>query len=106
MSKERTIQSLIDEIKSRERGELRTALITYGKKVDNGFEYTFGPDYPVIAAYCGEEPADVVVLSAKMDKNGCLTIIGEEKLDRTFSFELDVDNIFAGQLGFVISEIG
>lgn len=101
----RSIQSLIDEIKQRERGELRTALMNYGKKVDDSYEYKFGSECPVIVAYCGDEPCDVVILSVRMDKKGCLIIIGEEKLDRTYSFELDPDNIFAGQLQYVTSEI-
>ena len=101
----KSIQSLLDEIKSRERDELRAALINHGKKVDDGYEYTFGPEYPIIAAYSGDEPCDVVILSVRMDKKGILTIMGEEKLDRTYSFKLDSDNIFAGQLSFVTSEI-
>ena len=100
-----SIQSLIDEIKQRERGELRTALINHGKKVDDGFEYKFGLECPIIAAYIDDEPCDVVILSVQMDKKGVLTFIGEKKLDRTFSFELYPDNIFAGQLQYVTSEI-
>ena len=101
----RSIQSLIDEIKQRERSELRTALMSHGKKVDNGYEYKFGPECQIIAAYSGDEPCDVVILSVRMDRKGHLIIIGEEKLDRTYSFELDPDNIFAGQLQYVTSEI-
>ena len=101
----KSIQSLLDEIKRRERDELRTALINHGKKVDDGYEYTFGPECPIIAAYSGDDPCDVVILSVRMDKKGILTITGEEKLDRTYSFELDLDNIFAGHLSFVTSEI-
>ena len=101
----KTIQQLIDEVRSIERAELREALIRKGKKTKKGFEYKFGPECPIIAAYNGDEPCDVVILSVRMDKKGILTITGEEKLDRTYSFELDPDNIFAGQLSFVTSEI-
>lgn len=101
----KNIQSLLDEIRSIERSELRGSLIRNGKKTDTGYEYKFGPECPIIAAYNGDEPCDVVILSVRMDKYGLLTIIGEEKLDRTCSFELDPDNIFAGQLSFVTSEI-
>ena len=100
-----SIYESVQDIKRRERDELCAALINHGKKVDDGYEYTFSPECPIIAAYNGDEPCDVVILSVRMDKKGILTIVGEEKLDRTYSFELDPDNIFAGQLSFVTSEI-
>lgn len=102
---EKTIKQMIDEVKSRERVELRDAIINKGKRVDGGFEYHFEEECPIIAAYCGDEPADVVILSVRMDKEGNLTIKGEEKLDRMNKFEVDLDNIFAGQLEFVIGNI-
>ena len=100
-----SIYDSVQDIKRRERHELRKALLSHGNEVDDGYEYTFGPECPIIAAYNGDEPCDVVILSVRMDRKGILTIIGEEKLDRTYSFELDPDNIFAGQMEFVTSEI-
>ena len=105
MKEERSIQSLLDEVRQREQEELRTAVMYHGKKEKDGWTYRFKDECPIIAAYIGDEPADVVILSVRMDKEGHLTIIGEEKLDRTISFELDPDNIFAGQLRYVTGGI-
>ena len=105
MKEERSIQSLLYEVRQREQEELRTAVMHHGRKEKEGYEYKFGPECPIIAAYIGDEPADVVILSVRMDKEGHLTIIGEEKLDRTISFELDPDKIFAGQLRYVTGGI-
>lgn len=99
------IEQLIDELRSLERAELRDVVISKGKKTKNGFEYRFKSDCPIIAAYCGEEPADVVILSILMKKDGQLIFTAEEKLDRGHEFTLDPDNIFLGQISYVVSEI-
>ena len=48
----------------------------------------------------------MVILSVRVDKDGYFTIIGDEKNDRGFEHEIDVDEIFAGHINFIISEIG
>lgn len=99
------IYKLVQNIKELERHALREALRKHGQQVDGGDEHHFEGECPIVAAYSGDEPCDVVILAVKMDKEGYLTILAEEKLDRTYTFELDPDNIFAGQLEYVTSEI-
>ena len=101
----KTINQMLDEVRSRERAELRDAILSKGSPIKEGWEYLFEGEYPIIAAYCGDEPCDVVILSVRMDKKCNLTIVGDEKLDRGNEFELDIDNIFPGQLDFVTSNI-
>lgn len=75
-------------------------------KVDDGYEWHFEGECPIVAAYDYDEPCDVVILSVRVDKDGYFTIIGDEKNDRGNEHEIDVDEIFAGHLDFIISEIG
>ena len=42
----------------------------------------------------------------RVDKDGYFTIIGDEKNDRGNEHEIDIDEIIAGHLDFIISEIG
>ena len=77
----------------------------YGESVDDGYEWHFEGECPIIAAYDYDEPCDVVILAVRVDKDGKLTIIGDEKNDRGNEHEIDVDEIFAGHLSFVTSEI-
>ena len=71
-----------------------------GEKVDDGYEWHFEGECPIVAAYDYDEPCDVVILSARVDKDGYFTIIGDEKNDRGNEHEIDVDE------DFIISEIG
>ena len=102
---EKTISALLLEIKVRERSNLRNSVITYGRRVKKGWEYHFDDECPIIASYHHNEPCDVVILSVRVNKDGALIIRGDEKLDRGNEFELDPDNIFAGQLEYVTSNI-
>ena len=89
-----------------EQDELAEKLRLRGDKVDDGFEWHFEGECPIVAAYDYDEPCDVVILSVRVDKDGYFTIIGDEKNDRGNEHEIDVDEIFAGHLDFIISEIG
>ena len=100
-----SIYDSVQEIKHREQEELAAALRLYGDKVDDGYEWHFEGECPCVAAYDYDEPCDVVILSARVDKDGNLTIIGEEKNGRGNEHEIDVDEIFAGHLDFVTAEI-
>lgn len=101
-----SIYDSVQEIKHREQEELANALRLHGDKVDDGYEWHFEGECPCVAAYEYDEPCDVVILSARVDKDGNLTIIGDEKNDRGNEHEIDVDEIFAGHLDFVTAEIG
>ena len=48
----------------------------------------------------------IVILSVRVNRYGKLTIIGDEKNDRGNEHEIKADDIFAGQMDFITSEIG
>ena len=74
--KDFSIYDSVQEVKHREQEELAEKLRLRGEKVDDGY------------------------------KDGYFTIIGDEKNDRGNEHEIDVDEIFAGHLDFLIPEIG
>ena len=104
--KDFSIFESVKEVKHREQKELAKTLCKYGKKVDGGYEWHFEGECPIVAAYDYDEPCDMVILSARVDKDGTLTIIGDEKNDRGNEHEIEADEIFAGHLDFIASEIG
>ena len=106
MKKELSIYDSVKAIKRREQQELADALRKYGSKVDNGYEFHFEDECPIIGAYDYEEPCDVVILSARIDKDGYLKLIGDEKNDRGNPHSIDPDDVFAGQLEYVTSSLG
>ena len=96
----------VEEIKNREINELTAAVRNCGQKSENGFVYYFNNDTcPVVAAYDGDEPCDIVILSVSVDKDGYLTIIGDVKGNRGNQHEIYNDDIFAGHLDYVIDAI-
>ena len=97
--KDFSIYDSVQEVKHREQEELAEKLRLRGEKVDDGYEW-------IVAAYDYDEPCDVVILAVRLDKDGDLTVIGDEKNDRGNEHEIDVDEIFAGHIDFIISEIG
>ena len=104
--KDFSIYDSVQEVKHREQEALAEALRLRGDKVDDGYEWYFEGECPIVAAYDYDEPCDVVILSVRVDKDGDLTIIGDEKNDRGNEHEIDADEIFAGHIDFIISEIG
>jgi hypothetical protein len=104
--KDFSIYDSVQEVKHREQEALAEALRLRGDKVDDGYEWHFEGECPIVAAYDYDEPCDVVILSVRVDKDGDLTIIGDEKNDRGNEHEIEVDEIFAGHIDFIISEIG
>lgn len=101
----KTIYDAVQTIKRRERRELIEVLQIYGKEANNGYEWEFKNQQPIIAAYDYDEPCDVVILSIKIDKNDNLIIIGDEKNNRGNQHEIYTDDIFCGQLDYITSEI-
>lgn len=106
MKNELSIYDSVKAIKRREQKELAEALRKYGTRTDDGFEYRFEDECPIIGAYDYEEPCDVVILSARIDKDGYLKLIGDEKNDRGNPHSIDPDDVFAGQLEYVTSSLG
>ena len=105
MKKELSIYDSVKAIKRREQLELADALRKHGVKVDDGYEFHFKDECPIIGAYDYEEPCDVVILSARIDKDGYLKLIGDEKNDRGNPHPIDPDDVFAGQLEYIITSI-
>ena len=101
-----SVYDSVKEVKHREQVELAIKLRLHGEKVDDGYEWHFEGECPIIAAYDYDEPGDVVILAVRVNKDGKLTIIGDEKNDRGNEHEIDADDIFAGQMDFITSEIG
>ena len=104
--KDFSIYESVQEIKHREQEELAQALHLHGEKVDDGYEWHFEGECPIVAAYDYDEPCDVVILSVRVNKDGALTIIGDEKNDRGNEHKIEADDIFAGHMDFITSEIG
>ena len=104
--KDFSIYDSVQEIKKREQEELANTLRLYGKKIGDSYEWHFDGECPIVPAYDHFEPCDMVILSVRMDKDGSITFIGDEKNDRCNEHEIDVDDIFAGHINFITSEIG
>ena len=104
--KDFSIYDSVQEVKHREQEELAESLRLRGDKVDDGYEWHFEGECPIVAAYDYDEPCDVVILFVRVNKEGGLTIIGDEKNDRGNEHEIEADDIFAGHMDFITSEIG
>ena len=100
-----SIYEQLRALKQQEQSELISALRQYGEQVDGGYEYHFESDCPIIAGYLYETPADIVIMAVRVDCNGYLTMIGEDKECRGDQLNILPDDIFAGQLDYVTSEI-
>ena len=104
-----SIYDSVQEVKHREQEELVSAIRQYGEKVADGYEWHFEGDCPIVAAYDYDEdydePCDVVILAVRVSNDGRITIIGDEKNDRGNEHEIDADDIFAGHIDFITSEI-
>lgn len=76
----------------------RNAMRNHGEKVDDGYELHFEDDEPIIAGYLFDEPCDIIIKAVKVDKDGYLTILGEDKQDRSEVHEIDEDEFFAKEI--------
>lgn len=103
--KDLTIYDSVEEVKKREQNELAKTLRQHGEKVDEGYEFHFEGECPIIAAYDWEKPCDVVVLAAKVDNDGYITLIVDEKNERGNEHELEPDEVFAGHIEFITSAV-
>ena len=101
-----SIYEQLKALKHQEQAELISVLRQHGEQVDGGNENHFEGDCPIIAGYLYETPADIVIMAVRVDGNGHLTMIGEDKECRGDQLNILPDDIFAGQLDYVTSEIG
>ena len=91
-----TIHGQLQALQHREQDELKAALRKYGTEVDGGFEVHFE----------GEQPRDIVIDAARLDADGNLSLLGEDKEVRDGQYDIEPSDIFGGQLDYVTSSIG
>lgn len=103
--KKKSIHELVQEIKHREQQELIEALRKYGNEVNGYYEWHFEDECPIVAAYDYDDPADVVILSARVDKDGSLSFIGDQKEDRGNEHKVWPDDIFAGHVDVITDSL-
>lgn len=99
------IHGQLQELKHREQDELKAALRKYGEEVDGGFEVHFEGEQPIVAGYLFDEPCDIAIDAARVDAHGNLSLIGEDKQDRGEQHDIELCDVFGGQLDYVTSNI-
>ena len=104
--KDFSIHGQLQELKHREQEELKEAIRRYGEEVDSGYEVHFDGEQPIVAGYLFDEPCDIVIDAARVDKYGNLSLLGDDKEVRSDQFCIEPDDIFGGQLEYVTSSIG
>ena len=90
--KDLTIHGQLLALQHREQDELKAALRKYGTEVDGGFEVHF--------------EGDIVIDAARLDSDGNLSLLGEDKEVRDGQYDIEPSDIFGGQLDYVTSSIG
>lgn len=104
--KDLTIHGQLLALQHREQDELKAALRKYGTEVDGGFEVHFEGEQPIVAAYLFDEPRDIVIDAARLDSDGNLSLLGEDKEVRDGQYDIEPSDIFGSQLDYVTSSIG
>ena len=104
--KDLTIHGQLQALKHREQDELKAAIRKYGTEVDGGFEVHFEGEQPIVAGYLFDEPRDIVIDAARLDADGNLSLLGEDKEVRDGQYDIEASDIFGGQLDYVTSSIG
>ena len=84
----------------------KVALRKYGTEADGGFEVHFEGEQPIVAGYLFDEPRDIVIDAARLDADGNLSLLGEDKEVRDGQYDIEPSDIFGGQLDYVTSSIG
>ena len=64
------------------------ALRKYGTAVDGGFEVHFEGEQPIVAGYLFDEPRDIVIDAARLDSDGNLSLLGEDKEVRDGKYDI------------------
>ena len=100
----KSVYNLLLWVKRIEREELIKAIKKYGNKVEDGFEIEFDNDKPIIAVYHNYMPIDAIITSVKVDKDGYVTLLGQD-IDGWDESIISAEDVFAGQLEFVTDKI-
>ncbi len=104
--KDLTVHGQLQALQHREQDELKAALRKYGMEVDGGFEVHFEGEQPIVAGYLFDEPRDIVIDAARLDADGNLLLLGEDKEVRDGQYDIEPSDVFGGQLDYVTSSIG
>lgn len=104
--KDLTIHGQLQTLKHRKQDELKAALRKYGTGLDGGFEVHFEGEQPIVAGYLFDEPRDIVTDAARLDADGNLSLLGEDKEVRDGQYNMEASEIFVGQLDYVTSSMG
>ena len=73
--------------------------------MDGGFEVHFEGEQPIVAGYLFDEPRDIVIDAARLDADGNLLLLGEDKEVRDGQYDIEPSDIFGGQLDYLKSYI-
>lgn len=103
--KANSIHEQVKAIKRQEQTELITAVRRYGKQADGGYEIHFEADFPIVAGYLFDEPTDIVIMAVRVDTEGYLSLIGEDKEYRGEQYSIEPDELFAGQMDYISSDV-
>jgi hypothetical protein len=102
----KTIYELVSDIKKQEQSELIEVIKTYGtSKTDGSIVYVFQDESPVVAGYSYDEPSDLVITQVGVTPKGHLFIVGTEKNVGFVPQNIQPDDIFAGHIEVITSEI-
>ena len=63
-------------------------------------------EQPTAAGFLFDEPRDIVIDAARLDADGNLSLLGEDKEVRDGQYDIEPSDIFGGQLDYVTSSIG
>ena len=100
-----SIYEQIKTVKHREQTELIAALRQHGEQQDGGYEIHFEAEYPIVAGYLFDDPTDIIIMAARVDDKGFLSLIGEDKECRGEQYNIQPDELFAGQMDYITSSV-
>ena len=99
--KDFSIHDSVQEVKHREQEELATALRLHGDMVDDGYEWHFEEEKPIVAGYIFDDPRDIIIDAARVDADGNLLLLGRDKEELETQHEIVVSDIFGGHLEYI-----
>lgn len=103
--KDFTVHEQAKELNKREQTELTESLRQYGEKVEGGFEVHFDGDCPIVGGYLYDEPCDIVIKAARVDAEGHLSLVGEDKSCGYEQLDIDPCEIFPGHIDYISSSV-
>lgn len=99
---------IIKAIKEYELKLLSEKILKYGKQDDMCYTCRFSEDekdFPIIAGYWNDEPCDIIITEVTSDEDKFVSIKGMCKDDQSCEKYIPADDIFVGQLQYIIDAI-